>query len=167
MKENKIKILFVCLGNICRSPAAEGAFQSLIHKESLDDFFIIDSAGTAGYHDGELADPRTRKVAKARNIQLTHISRKLIKQDFQKFDYILVMDHNNFKNVRSLATDESHNRKIHFFRSFEEGQFKNAEVPDPYYGDLEAFENVQNIVESASVGFLKFLKSEHQIFPNQ
>jgi len=163
VKNDKIKILFVCLGNICRSPAAEGAFQNLVQKENLNDLFIIDSAGTAGYHDGELADPRTRKVAKDRNIILNHISRKFIKQDFQKFDYILVMDHNNYKAVRSQATEESHNSKIHFFRSFEDNQSKNAEVPDPYYGDLQAFENVQNIVENASIGFLNFLKSEHQI----
>jgi protein-tyrosine phosphatase len=156
----KIRILFVCLGNICRSPAAEGAFRKLIHEEKLTNYFVLDSAGTSGYHDGELADPRTRKVADSRGIQLTHLSRRLLLSDFSKFDYLIAMDQENVRTMKSFPNTSEFLHKVFLFRGFEKIN-SELEVPDPYYGNLDAFENVQNIVETASVAFLTYLKNQY------
>ncbi|TGN19709.1 low molecular weight protein-tyrosine-phosphatase [Leptospira idonii] len=160
MKETKIKVLFVCLGNICRSPAAEGAFSSLLQKENLLEQFHIDSCGTAGYHNGELADPRTRSVAKNRGLNLTHKSRKLTSSDLENFDFILVMDKDNLRTVQNAIYDDSLRKKLYLFRYFEDNS-NPKEVPDPYYKDISAFEQVQDIVENASLHFLKYLKSKY------
>lgn len=158
MKE-KTKVLFICLGNICRSPAAEGAFQNLIQQKKLENLFEIDSCGTSGYHDGDLADPRTRKVAEKRGIRLTHKSRKINEKDLSHFDYLLVMDENNFQDVISLTTDKKIQEKVFLF-----GQFRSDQgipiIPDPYYKNESAFEMVQNLVEDCSHGFLNFLGVE-------
>ncbi|MCG6153884.1 low molecular weight protein-tyrosine-phosphatase [Leptospira bandrabouensis] len=155
MKE-KIKVLFICLGNICRSPAAEGAFKNLVKQRKLDHLFEIDSCGTSGYHDGELADPRTRKVAETRGIRLTHLSRKLTKSDLIHFDYLLVMDENNFHEVRSLTNESKIQDKILLFGKFRSDAGAPI-VPDPYYKNETAFEKVQDLVEDCSLGFLNFL----------
>ncbi|PJZ83340.1 low molecular weight protein-tyrosine-phosphatase [Leptospira harrisiae] len=157
--KQKIKILFICLGNICRSPAAEGAFNNLVKSKNLTEFFEIDSCGTSGYHDGDLADPRTRKIAEKRGINLTHRSRKLNKKDLTYFDYLLVMDENNFQDVISLTNDLRIREKLFLF-----GQFRSDKgppiVPDPYYKNETAFELVQDLVEDCSIGFLNFLGVE-------
>lgn len=158
-----INVLFVCLGNICRSPAAEGAFKKLLEKEQLEDHFFVDSAGTAGYHDGELADPRTRKVASDRGISLSHISRKFNISDFEKFDYILAMDNANLRELKQLTKKNEHLKKVTLFRLLEEGG-GTLEVPDPYYYDISYFEKVQDIVESASLALLESIKLENQFF---
>ncbi|XDD44562.1 low molecular weight protein-tyrosine-phosphatase [Leptospira sp. WS60.C2] len=155
MKE-KIKVLFICLGNICRSPAAQGAFENLVKKQNKEHLFEIDSCGTSGYHDGELPDPRTRKVALNRGIHLTHRSRKLRRIDLIDFDYLLVMDENNFQEVMSLTTEESIRKKVFKFASFRT-EIGPDIVPDPYYGGESDFEKVQDLVEDCSVGFLKYL----------
>ncbi|EMJ87619.1 low molecular weight protein-tyrosine-phosphatase [Leptospira meyeri] len=157
--KQKIKVLFICLGNICRSPAAEGAFNNLIKTKHLNDLFEIDSCGTSGYHDGELADPRTRKVAEKRGIHLTHRSRKLTRTDLTHFDYLLVMDENNFQDVISLTNDVKIQEKIFLFGQFRSDKGKPI-VPDPYYKNEAAFEMVQDLVEDCSVGFLNFLGKE-------
>ncbi|XDD48457.1 low molecular weight protein-tyrosine-phosphatase [Leptospira sp. WS39.C2] len=154
--ENKIKVLFICLGNICRSPAAQGAFEDLVNKSNKQHLFEIDSCGTSGFHDGELPDPRTRKVALQRNIQLTHRSRKLKSEDLVYFDYLLVMDDNNFKEVISLTSDESIRKKVFKFAKFRTNQGSEI-VPDPYFGNETEFQYVQDLVEDCSVGFLKYL----------
>lgn len=158
MKE-KTKVLFICLGNICRSPAAEGAFEKLVKSKSLENLFEIDSCGTSGYHDGDLPDPRTRKVAAKRGIHLTHRSRKLTSKDLTHFDYLLVMDQNNFQDIISLTNDKKIQEKIFLF-----GQFRSDQgvpiVPDPYYKNESAFELVQDLVEDCSLGFLNFLGVE-------
>ncbi|TGM32046.1 low molecular weight protein-tyrosine-phosphatase [Leptospira biflexa] len=154
--KNKIKVLFICLGNICRSPAAQGAFESLVQKEDKINLFEIDSCGTSGYHDGELPDPRTRKAALKRGIHLTHRSRKLNLNDLDYFDYLLVMDDNNFREVISLISDEPTRKKVMKFGSFRTDNGISI-VPDPYYGNERDFESVQDLVENCSVGFLKFL----------
>ncbi|TGK83062.1 low molecular weight phosphotyrosine protein phosphatase [Leptospira noumeaensis] len=155
MKE-KTKVLFICLGNICRSPAAEGALKNLVHQKKLTHSFEIDSCGTSGYHDGDLPDPRTRKAAEKRGIHLTHKSRKLTTNDLNYFDYLLVMDENNFKDVMSLTRDTKIQEKIFLF-----GQFRSDKgepiVPDPYYKTEPAFDKVQDLVEDCSRGFLNFL----------
>ncbi|TGK92850.1 low molecular weight phosphotyrosine protein phosphatase [Leptospira brenneri] len=155
MKE-KTKVLFICLGNICRSPAAQGALENLVKQKNLNHSFEIDSCGTAGYHDGDLPDPRTRKAAEKRGIHLTHKSRKLTIKDLKYFDYLLVMDENNFRDVISLTNDAKVKEKIYLF-----GQFRSDQgdpiVPDPYYKNETAFEKVQDLVEDCSLGFLNFL----------
>ncbi|TGK86394.1 low molecular weight phosphotyrosine protein phosphatase [Leptospira montravelensis] len=155
MKE-KIRVLFICLGNICRSPAAEGAFKNLVIKTKLDHLFEIDSCGTSGYHDGELADPRTRKEAENRGISLTHRSRKLTKADLTYFDYLLVMDENNFQAVSSLTNEKNIQDKILLFGKFRSDAGAPI-VPDPYYENEVAFKKVQDLVEDCSLGFLNFL----------
>jgi protein-tyrosine phosphatase len=154
---DKIKILFVCLGNICRSPAAEGAFKKLIQEKGLDDLFIIDSAGTANYHIGELPHDTTRKVSKDRGIELTHLCRQVIYSDFQKFDFIIPMDSSNQKNLFSIARTESDRKKIFKFRKFDDSVKGEPDVPDPYYGGISSFEHVQDIVEISSVGLLNWI----------
>lgn len=157
-----IKILFICLGNICRSPAAEGAFKKLITEKKLTDYFVVDSAGTSGYHDGELADPRTREVARKRGIKLDHISRKLRLADFQDFNYLIAMDQNNKVEIQKLAKTDDDRSKIYLFREFSDTS-KGLSVPDPYYGDIAQFENVQDIVETSSKDLLEYLIAKHQI----
>lgn len=154
--KKKVKVLFICLGNICRSPAAQGAFENIVRKENKEFMFEIDSCGTSGFHDGELADPRTRKVALKRGIHLTHRSRKLTSNDLHYFDYLLVMDDNNFKDVNSLINDEQTRTKLFKFGSFDPENDSNI-IPDPYYGSEREFEKVQDLVEKCSIGFLKFL----------
>jgi protein-tyrosine phosphatase len=161
---NSVKILFVCLGNICRSPAAEGAFLDVIENENLRDRFIVDSCGTAGYHIGELPNITTRKVAKENGIELVHRARKFEGvRDFDAFDYLLVMDQSNYQDVVSQARNDADRAKVFLFRDYESG-FKNSlgkgvSVPDPYYGGIEDFREVQDIVMRTSRGFLNHLKS--------
>ncbi|GBF51910.1 low molecular weight phosphotyrosine protein phosphatase [Leptospira ryugenii] len=157
---NKIKILFVCLGNICRSPAAEASFTNLVKDCGLSNFFEIDSCGTSGYHDGELADPRTRLAAKKRNKEITHRSRKFLQRDLEIFDYILAMDKSNYAYLLKSVSSDTILNKIFLFRSFDKSD-EYQEVPDPYYGTTKDFDEVQLIVEKASFCFLEFLKEKY------
>lgn len=150
------KILFVCLGNICRSPAAEGVFSHLVEKEGLSNQFEIDSCGIIGFHEGEKADIRMRDHALKRGIELTSISRQFKSQDFKKFDLIIAMDGRNFKDLRELDSTGSYTDKIKMFCEYC-SQREETEVPDPYYGGADGFEQVLDIVEDASRGLLKSL----------
>ncbi len=152
-----IKILFVCLGNICRSPAAEGAFKSLIKEKCLEELFYIDSAGTANYHIGEPPHETTTKVANDRGIFLNHACRQVSYEDFQNFDYIIPMDSSNQKNLFSLARLDKDRNKIIKFRKFDETVKGEPDVPDPYYGSVSSFEHVQDIVENSSKGLLDWI----------
>jgi protein-tyrosine phosphatase len=158
---DKIKVLFVCLGNICRSPAAEGAFKKLVYDKGLEDLFLIDSAGTANYHIGELAHETTRKVAMGRGIDLTHLCRQVKYSDFEKFDFIIPMDSSNQKNLFSLARTEQDRKKIIKFRKFDTNEKGEPDVPDPYYGEVSGFEHVQDIVELCSLGLLNWILENH------
>jgi protein-tyrosine phosphatase len=155
-----IKVLFVCLGNICRSPMAEGIFRELTKEES--DVFSCDSAGTAGYHIGELPDERMRSTAQKNTIHLTHRARQIAKDDFDKFDYIMAMDKSNYQNVLSLKSrvNNASETKIMLMRSFDDEK-GNLEIPDPYYGTLSDFDEVYNILYRCNKNFIKFLKDEH------
>tara|TARA_Y100001968_G_scaffold287066_1_gene288183 strand:+ start:477 stop:950 length:474 start_codon:yes stop_codon:yes gene_type:complete len=144
------KILFVCLGNICRSPAAEGIFKQKIKDRDLENLFVVDSAGTGGWHVGNLADPRMRQTALKRGIKLTSRSRKIEKNDLYEFDHILVMDKDNLNAVKSLVDDKLHplNSRIELILSYS----KNSpldEVPDPYYGGQNGFDEVLNLLDKA------------------
>ncbi|MCE9502024.1 MAG: low molecular weight phosphotyrosine protein phosphatase [Leptospira sp.] len=157
----RIRVLFVCLGNICRSPAAEGAFKHIVNSSKLGEMFEIDSAGTGDYHIGELPHEITRGVARKRGIVLDHKARQFRSSDFSRFDYIIVMDDSNYRNVIALASDETEKDKVVKFRQFERESSGTPDVPDPYFGGLEGFENVQDIVLRSSEGLLDWIQKKH------
>ena len=151
----KVSVLFVCLGNICRSPAAEAIFIDLIKKKRLTDSFIVDSAGTGSWHIGKKADLRMRIAAERRDIRILSRARQITSEDLEKFNYILAMDNSNFRNIKNLknltsSTQLAAIKKIQDFRSV----FKEEEVPDPYFGGEEGFDNVLDILEDSVTGFL-------------
>jgi protein-tyrosine phosphatase len=158
----KIRVLFVCMGNICRSPTAEGVFNKLIEEQGVTDQFEIDSAGTHAYHEGEAPDLRAQKAAQARDILLTHIkARKVINGDFEDYDYILAMDQDNF-SVLTEACPEEHKHKIKYFLDYAP-HLDTREVPDPYYGGRFGFESVLDLTEAAAEGFITALKQKREI----
>ena len=144
------KILFVCLGNICRSPAAEGIFKKKIKDRELENLFVVDSAGTGGWHVGNLADRRMREAALSRGIELTSRSRKIDHNDLYEFDHIIVMDKDNLNAVKSLIKDNTYpiNSKIKLILSYSK-KSQLDEVPDPYYGGQNGFENVLDLLDDA------------------
>ena len=144
------KILFVCLGNICRSPAAEGIFKKKIKDRELENLFVVDSAGTGGWHVGNLADRRMREAALSRGIELTSRSRKIDHNDLYEFDHILVMDKDNLNAVKSLIKDHNYpiNSKVKLILSYSK-KSQLDEVPDPYYGGQNGFENVLDLLDDA------------------
>lgn len=160
---DKIKVVFVCLGNICRSPAAEGAFKHLVNKRGLADLFEIDSAGTADYHVGEEPHEMTTQVARERGIILKHHCRQFQYADFLTYDYIISMDNSNYRSLFSLARDEIQRKKILNFRKFDSTVKGEPDVPDPYYDGIAGFEHVQDIVERSSIGFLDWILENHSI----
>ena len=144
------KILFVCLGNICRSPAAEGIFKQKIKGRDLENFFEVDSAGTGDWHVGNLPDRRMRATALSRGIELTSRSRQIEENDLYEFDHILVMDKDNLNAVKSLIKDEIHpmKPKIKLILSYSKNS-QLDEVPDPYYGGQNGFEKVLDLLNDA------------------
>ena len=151
------KILFVCLGNICRSPAAEGAFIYLLKKEGIFEQFYVDSAGTSSHHEGERADSRMRETAELRGISLPSWSRQVTSEDFVEFDLILAMDNDNLRNLLSICSDAELKSKVKMFTDFRR-EMVHEEVPDPYYGGKEGFEEVMDLVLDCSQGLLEYLK---------
>ncbi len=145
------------MGNICRSPTAEGVFSALVKAESISERFIIDSAGTHAYHVDEAPDLRSQKAAKDRGIDLNHIrARKVIFGDFEDYDYLLAMDSDNY-SILMDACPEQHKNKIKYFLDYAP-HLDARDVPDPYYGGKYGFERVLDMIEEASIGFLKVLK---------
>ncbi len=145
----KQRILFVCLGNICRSPAAEELFRQQVKAAGLEDRIEVDSAGTYSGHAGELPDPRMRQAAAARGYRLTHRSRPIRTADFDRFDRIIVMDDYNYETVHRLAPSRAHAEKIYRMREFFASTTDYTYVPDPYYEGHEGFELVLNLLEEA------------------
>ena len=147
-----IKVLFVCMGNICRSPAAEGVFKQMVADADLDDLFEIDSAGTHSYHIGHPADERMRRVAKARGYTLESIARKLVAEDFTRFDLIITMDDENYESA--MAMHPGHGAQV--VRMVDYCEVSDVdEVPDPYYGGEDGFHAVIDILEDACYNMLK------------
>ncbi len=153
--KNKKKILFVCLGNICRSPSAEAVFTAVVEKEGLSKNFEIDSAGTGGWHVGRPADKRMQKHASKRGYNLTSIARQFNPEsDFDHFDMIIAMDDENVLSLKSMARGENDLKKIHKMTDFSK-EWNYQEVPDPYYGGEEGFELVLDLLEDATKGLLE------------
>jgi protein-tyrosine phosphatase len=153
---SKIKILFVCMGNICRSPTAEGVFVALLDKKNLTERFWVDSAGTHAYHVGDAPDLRAQKAARDRGIELKHLrARKIVHSDFEVFDRILVMDDENFQSVEQSCPVEFRH-KLGFLLDYAP-HLNCREVPDPYYGGAYGFDRVLDLVEAASEGLLTSL----------
>ncbi len=156
---NKIKVLFVCMGNICRSPTAEGVFNAMIESNDLSFAFDVDSAGTHAYHVGDAPDLRAQKAARDRGIELKHLRARRVKhEDFEQFDHILVMDDDNHAVLYDICPDE-HKHKIRHFLAYAP-HLQQREVPDPYYGGAYGFERVLDMVEAASEGFIETLRRE-------
>lgn len=157
-----IQVLFVCLGNICRSPSAEAVFKAVIKKNSLENEIQCDSAGTAAYHAGEMADYRMIQFAKKRGYQLTSISRQVNSlNDFDRFDYIIGMDRQNVRDLKSLARNENDRKKIFLMTDFCTTTNYDS-VPDPYYGGASGFELVLDILEDACAGLLNELQKSNK-----
>jgi protein-tyrosine phosphatase len=154
-----MRICFVCLGNICRSPTAEGVFRRLAVEASLDARLTIDSAGTGAWHVGELPDPRSRQAASHRGYDLTHRARKFTPGDFDRFDLVLAMDRDNYDTLQRLARGRTHVPAIRLLRSFDDAAPADAEVPDPYSGEDDGFEDVLDICERACRGLLEHVRT--------
>ncbi len=155
----KKKVLFVCLGNICRSPAADGIFHELVKKENLQDSFFIDSAGTSAFHAGEKADPRMREAAAQRGYKLESISRQFVKDDFKEFDFIIAMDESNKRNMLKLASTDAERNKVSMMSDYCT-TYEIREVPDPYYGNGDGFNYVIDILEDGCSELLKKIKAQ-------
>ena len=145
--KEKVRVLFVCLGNICRSPAAEGVLKAIVEKEGDGDRWVIDSAGTGGWHVGEQPDKRMRIHARQRGIELNHRCRKVTAGDFDDFDLIIPMDSSNEINLRRMAPTLEAARKIVPMATFIDDRFNYDHVPDPYYEGSEGFELVLDLLE--------------------
>lgn len=145
------KVLFVCLGNICRSPLAEAIFHHKVKSKGLSDVYYAESCGTANYHIGDAPDHRTIRNALKNGVAINHVGRQLCTDDFEKFDEIFVMDRSNYNNALRIAG--IHHGKVKLMRSFDPNG-KDEEVPDPYYGEEKDFQNVFEILERSIERYL-------------
>lgn len=152
-----VKVLFVCMGNICRSPTAQGVFEYLVEQQGLARLIEVDSAGTHAYHVGEEPDPRAQATAKARGVDLSkQRARKVQVQDFEEFDYVLAMDPNNLADLQDLCPTARTDR-VHLLLDFAP-HLARPDVPDPYYGGPKGFEQVFDMVEAAALGLLEDIR---------
>lgn len=157
----KVAVLFVCMGNICRSPTAEGVFRKLVEDEGLSGAVEIDSAGTHAYHVGDQPDRRAQAAAERRGVSLSDLrARRVAPEDFSRFDYVLAMDRLNLHMLTEEA-GQDYAERVSLFLDF--GGGAESEVPDPYYGGSAGFERVLDLVEDASRGLLETLRSRHSI----
>lgn len=153
----KKSVLFVCLGNICRSPSGEAVLKTKLTDAGLDKEVFVDSAGTSGYHEGDIADERMQSHAVKRGFNLTSISRQIRPADYDRFDYIIAMDRNNYQNLMNKAYTPEHKQKISMMTDF--SQTHSGDVPDPYYGGSQGFEDVLDILEDSVDGLIRELTS--------
>lgn len=163
MSRQPVRICFVCLGNICRSPTAEGVLRHLVAELDLEDQISIDSAGTAAYHEGERADRRARQAAGVRGIELESRARPFESEDFDRFDYVLAMDAENLRDLRALPGAGAFAGRLTRLRDFDPASPKNADVPDPYYGGDAGFEEVLDLCDAACRGWIAHLRDTDQI----
>ncbi|WP_041328253.1 low molecular weight protein-tyrosine-phosphatase [Rubrobacter xylanophilus] len=153
-----VRVLFVCMGNICRSPIAQGIFEALVRREGLEGKIRADSAGTGSWHVGEPPDPRAQEAALRRGVEIGgQRARRISPEDCRAFDYILTMDEENYRAVRALCPDGR--AEVRPFLDF--ADTPETEVPDPYYGGPEGFEHVTNLLEEAAEGLLEEIRRRH------
>ncbi|MDG4548868.1 MAG: low molecular weight phosphotyrosine protein phosphatase [Candidatus Contendobacter sp.] len=158
-----VKVLFVCMGNICRSPMAEGAFRRLLERVELAEHVFVDSAGTHSYHIGSPPDPRSQATALSRGVSLRHLrARQVTTADLVEFDYVLAMDRDNFDHLLALGKEPEARRRIRLFLDFAPN-LPEREVPDPYYGGSGGFERVMDLVEEAARGLLIDIRERYRI----
>lgn len=154
-----VKVLFVCMGNICRSPMAQGVFHKLVQDAGLEDQVSIDSAGTHSYHVGDAPDQRAQSILRERGIDISGLrGRQVADRDFQQYDYILAMDTANLNNLKRRASTSYHD-KIRLMLAYSR-KFPNLDVPDPYFGGMDGFDEVLRMVEDAGQGLLKEIQSD-------
>ncbi len=152
-----VKVLFVCMGNICRSPTAEGVFRHLVKQANASDDILIDSAGTHAYHIGEAPDGRSQETARSRNIDMSkQRARRINESDFEEFDYVLAMDESNHQDLVRICPEHLQH-KVELFMNYA-NEFSETEVPDPYYGGPSGFDHVFDLVEDASKGLIQKLQ---------
>jgi len=163
MSEGKVRICFVCLGNICRSPTAEGVMRHLLRQEKLEHAIELDSAGTGNWHVGEPPDERATETARGRGFALEGAARQFEAADFDRFDLVVAMDGSNRKNLERIAPNDDARGKVKLLRDFDPASPKGSDVPDPYFGGPEGFENVFDIVEAACQGLLSHVREYHGI----
>jgi protein-tyrosine phosphatase len=154
-----MRLVFVCLGNICRSPTAHGVMRHLVSEAGLSERISVDSAGTGDWHLGEPPDPRTCAAAKRRGVVLDHRAQRFTAKDFARYDLILAMDRNNQRDLERMAPTDADRAKIRLLRSFDPAAPKDAEVPDPYYGGAQGFEEVYDVCDAACRGLLAHLRA--------
>lgn len=158
-KVNPYKLIFVCLGNICRSPTGEGVFKHLVNEKGLQSYFQIDSAGTSAFHIGEPANSKSQWTANQHAVKLNSHARQLQQSDLEEYDLILAMDHENLLNIKRLDKKGSFDHKIKLMRDFDPNP-EDGSVPDPYYGGMQGFENVFQIVKRSCEILLNDLEKE-------
>jgi protein-tyrosine phosphatase len=165
MKSKKLKVLFVCTGNICRSPLAEGVFRHMVETAALRDRIDVDSAGTSSYHTGDPPDPRTISVARTRGIELSGAARQIKQSDLRDFDYVLVMDEENLARVDRLVEEGKIKvtAEVNRLRDFDPEADGDLDVPDPYYGGPRGFEHVHDIVARSCAALLEHIRAEHNL----
>jgi len=161
MSSAPTRVLFICLGNICRSPAAEGVFLHLLERQGLQEAFAVDSAGTGGWHVGNRADPRMRDAAARRGIHLPSRARQLEPADLSRFDHILTMDGDNLSAVQALARHHRVTARISPITDHCRTH-QASEVPDPYYGGPDGFDQVLDLLEDACTGLLEDLLTQRR-----
>jgi protein-tyrosine phosphatase len=160
-----VRLLFVCMGNICRSPTAEGVMANLLREQQLENAVTIDSAGTGAWHVGNPPDSRSTAAARVRGIILSGAARQVADQDFDDFDLLLCADESNARDLRRLAADDEQREKIRLLRSYDPDSVAAGEldVPDPYYGGPDGFENVLDLIDRACRGLLEELRAEGRL----
>jgi protein-tyrosine phosphatase len=156
-----MRVLFVCMGNICRSPTAEGVMRSLLRESGLEDRIEVDSAGTGGWHAGEPPDARSTEAARRRGVTLAGGARQVRPEDFETFDLLIAMDRENLRGLLAIAPDETAAEKVRLLREFDpqSAGAPDLDVPDPYYGGDRGFESVLDLVQAACRGLLNELRA--------
>jgi len=157
-----VNILFICMGNICRSPSGEAVMNKLVKRAGLENEIECDSAGTIAYHEGEQADARMKRHALKRGFKITSIARRFREVDFESFDYIIAMDSSNYNDLLSFDREKKYLNKIFLMTDFSKNE-NYFEVPDPYYGGPEGFENVLDILEDSCNGLLEKIREENNL----
>jgi protein-tyrosine phosphatase len=158
-----VRILFVCMGNICRSPTAEGVMRRLLEDAGLDDRVEVESAGTGGWHVGEPPDERATLAARRRGITLSGAAQQVTPGDFRRFDLLIALDRANLRELLALAPDEDAAEKVRLLREFDPAADGDLDVPDPYYGGDRGFETVLDMVEAACRGLIDELRAAEKV----